>query len=84
MQILKNILLLRHEPLSNTHFEVVINRAKFNACTSSSLRGVKTDSPTDTQTDRFAFYGIDQGWATSGHFVVDVPSYAAAKINTLF
>ena len=33
----------------------MINRAKFGACTSSSFRGIKTD----TQTDRIALYILD-------------------------
>ena len=36
----------------DTHHGVVINRAKFDACTSSSFRGVKTN----TQTDKIALY----------------------------
>ena len=36
---------------------MVINRAKFDACTSSSFRGVKTDR----QTDRIALYILYQG-----------------------
>ena len=42
---------------------VVINRAKFDAGTSNSFRGVKTDTQTDTQTDtrtdRIALYILD-------------------------
>ena len=34
---------LRHEYPYDTHVGVVINRAKFDACTSSSFRGGKTD-----------------------------------------
>ena len=33
----------RHQPSYDTHHAVVINRAKFNACTCSSLRVVETD-----------------------------------------
>ena len=39
--------LWRHEYPYNTHHGVVINRAKFDACTCSSLRGVKTDTQTE-------------------------------------
>ena len=45
----------------------MIDRAKFNACTSRSFRGIKTNRhtdtqtnrPTDTPTDKIALYGID-------------------------
>ena len=39
----------RHEPPYDTHHEVVINRAKFDACTSSSFTGVKADRHTNRQ-----------------------------------
>ena len=42
----------RHQYPYDTHHGVVINRAKFDACTSSSFTGVKTDTPTD----RIALY----------------------------
>ena len=39
---------------------MVVNCAEFDACTSSSFLGVKTDTRTvDTQSDRTALYGID-------------------------
>ena len=46
---------LRHKHPHDAHHGVVINRAKFGACTYSSFRGVKTD----TQTDRIALYILD-------------------------
>ena len=49
----------RHQQPCDTHHEVVINRTKFDVCTSSSLRGVKTDTQTDRQTDTPALYSID-------------------------
>ena len=48
--------ILRHEFPYDTHHGMVINRAKFDTCTSSCFRGVKTD----TQTDRIALYSIDE------------------------
>ena len=42
---------------------MVINRGKFDACTSSSFRGVKTDTD-KTQTDRNALHILDQGFLT--------------------
>ena len=42
----------RHEYPYDTHHGVMIIRAKFDACTYGSFRGVKTD----TQTDRIALY----------------------------
>ena len=39
----------------------MINGAKFDACTSSSFRGVKTDTQTDGQTDRIALRMLDKG-----------------------
>ena len=52
MQILKTLFLVmtsswRHEYLYDTYLGVVINRAKFDACTYSSFRGVKTDRQTE-------------------------------------
>ena len=38
----------------DTHYEVVINRAKFDVCTPSSIRGIKTDKHTDRFTIRLA------------------------------
>ena len=40
----------------DTHHGVVTNRAKFDACTCSSFRGVKRN----TQTDRIALYILDE------------------------
>ena len=40
----------------DTHHEVVINRTKFDVCTNSSFRGVKTDTQTDKQ---HALYILD-------------------------
>ena len=44
----------------DTHHEVVINRAEFDACTCSSFRGVKTDRQTrHKQTElHFIYYLI--------------------------
>ena len=44
---------------ARVYHSVVINRAKFDACTSSNFRGVKTDRHTFTQTDRIALYILD-------------------------
>ena len=61
MQILKKLFLImtspwHHQYPYDTHHGVVINRAKFETCTHSSFRGVKTD----TQTDRIALYTLDK------------------------
>ena len=44
-----------HQYIYDTHHRVVSNRAKFDACTYSSFRGIKTDK----LTDRTAFYILD-------------------------
>ena len=56
----------------DTRHGVVINRAKFDACTSSSLREVKEDRHTqrhkDTQADKTVLYSIDVGVAQRPFF----------------
>ena len=64
MQILKisflvMMSLLRHKYPYDTHCGAVINRSKFDTCTYSSFRGVKTDTQTDRQTDRISLYILD-------------------------
>ena len=49
----------RHDHFYDTHHGVVINRVKFDACTCSSFRGVKTDTQTHRQTDRIVLYILD-------------------------
>ena len=61
MQILEILFLVmtssgRHEYSYDTHHVVVFNRAKFDARTYSSLRGVKTDR----HIDRIALYILNQ------------------------
>ena len=60
MQLLKKITFVmtsswRHEDSYDTQHGVVINLGKFDACTSSSFRGVKAHE----QTDRIMLYSID-------------------------
>ena len=50
----------RHEHPYDTHHKVVINRAKFDAGTSSSFRGVKTESQKHRHIDRIALCSIGQ------------------------
>ena len=62
----------RHEPTYVTHYGVVINRAKFDACTCSSFRGVKIDR----HTDRIALYkNILDAFALFTIFCQDVERY---------
>ena len=56
------------------------NRAKFDACTSSSFRGVKTDTQTHRQTDRIALYILD---AKVAHYEQTMEKRSAKKKNNL-
>ena len=69
----------------------MINRAKFDACNSSSFSGVKTDRQTDTQThkqtDRIAFYVLDFEFTKSFQVCVRVlqkrPSSSSFSLQPL-
>ena len=52
MRFLKRLSLIMtssrgHQPPFSTHHGVVVNRAKFDACVSSTFRGVKIDTQTN-------------------------------------
>ena len=65
-------------PYDNQH-EVVINRAKFDACTYSSFRGVKTD--TQTQLHFICMYYIQPTIANNGYSITNPHSTQQLRYN---
>ena len=51
---------MSHQHPYDTHPEMVINRAKFDVCMSSSWGGVKAHLRTYTRRDRIVLYSVDK------------------------